>query len=89
MKLAQLGTEGKRPLAFKLGGWFAREGFRAAHEIPSLKKTFGPLYHLQVSPYSLLKPRVIATILWASVRRRLKGGRVLPAELSSPRLPQG
>ncbi len=65
-------TTGTRPLSFRLLRGFAVEATRAAHEDPELKKALGPVFQLLASPYAGLRPSIIARVLMASIRRRLR-----------------
>jgi 2-polyprenyl-6-methoxyphenol hydroxylase-like FAD-dependent oxidoreductase len=64
-------TSGERPLSFRLLRAFGVEGTRAACEDPEVKKSLAPVLQLIDSPYSTLRPGLMARILWLSLKRRL------------------
>jgi flavin-dependent dehydrogenase len=80
-------TEGVRPRGYAFLFGLSVAVVRAAHDDPKLKRALGPVFQLVASPYTLLRPALIAGVAISAVRRALGGGRSLPSvmpALSSP-----
>jgi flavin-dependent dehydrogenase len=73
-------TVGARPRGYAFLFGLSVAVVRAAHQDPALKRTLGPVFQLVASPYTLLRPGVIATVAISALRRALGGG-CLPAAL--------
>jgi 2-polyprenyl-6-methoxyphenol hydroxylase-like FAD-dependent oxidoreductase len=70
------GTCGKRPFAYNLSLVLGTVVCRAAAEYPRVMGLTGPVYQLLAPPFSLLRPEMIARVIYAEIRRRL--GRTAP-----------
>ena len=67
-------TEGARPRGYAFLFGLSVAVVRAAHQDPTLKRTLGPVFQLVASPYTLLRPGVIASVAISALRRALGGG---------------
>ncbi|MDD9947648.1 MAG: hypothetical protein OXU20_41795 [Myxococcales bacterium] len=65
------GTEGKRPFAFGLKLALAATVVRASHELPQIKRLYAPIYQLVGSPWTLVRPDLVALVAYAGLRRSL------------------
>jgi hypothetical protein len=57
---------------------FATVVCRAAAEDPKIMGLTGPVYQLLARPFSLLRPELIARVIYAEIRRRLRRTAPLP-----------
>lgn len=74
-------TEGVRPAGYAFLFGLSVAVVRAAHDNPKLKRALGPVFQLVASPYSLLRPGIIATVALSALRRALGRSQALPSSM--------
>jgi flavin-dependent dehydrogenase len=80
-------TQGARPRGYALLFGLSVAVVRAAHDNPKLKRALGPVFQLVASPYTLLRPGLIAGVALSALRRKLGTAGTLPSvmpALTSP-----
>lgn len=65
------GTCGQRPFAYGLSLKFGTVVCRVAAEYPQVMRLMGPVYQLLAPPFSLVRPAMIARVIYAEIRRLL------------------